>query len=100
MPERYLFAHINGLQEILSKIDADEFELLFVMDRIDTVLEKTVDAGNFMLHCVPAVNLFPKRAERIEVKPGQHEHHLVADNGQPMNFEVHSVTAEIGRAHV
>ena len=93
MPERYLFAHINGLQELLSKIDADEFEILFLMDRADTVLEKTVDVGGFMLHCVPAVNLFPKRAERIEVKPGQHEHHLVADNGQPMNFEVHSVTA-------
>ncbi len=93
MPERYLFVHINGLQDIISKIDTDEFELLFVMDHVDTVLEKTVDAGNFLLHCVPAVNLFPKRAERVEVKPGQHEHHLVADNGQPMNFEVHSVTA-------
>ena len=96
MPERYLFAHLNGLAKLLSKIDADEFELLFVMDRIDTVLEKTVAAGNFLLHCVPAINLFPKLADLIEVKPGQHEHPLVADKGQKMNFEIFAIDQVAG----
>ena len=96
MPERYLFVHIHGLQKILSRIESDEFELLFVMDRIDTVLEKTVATSNFKLHCVPAINLFPKKADLIDVKPGQHEHPLVADNGQKMNFEIYSIDQVYG----
>jgi type VI secretion system protein ImpG len=96
LPARYLFAHINGLLPALQQIDSDDVEILIVFNRADNALERTVDAANFTLHCTPAINLFAKRAQRINVKSGQHEHHVVADNGQPMNFEIHSITAVSG----
>lgn len=91
LPERYLFAHVDGLAPGLAQVDHDEVELLFVFDKADTTLEKTVDASCFALHCTPAVNLFEKRADRIEVKRGEHEHHIVADRANPMDYEVYAL---------
>ena len=92
LPERYLFVHLDDLQRALAQIDGDEVELQFIMGRADNPLEKTVDASNFSLHCAPAVNLFPKRADRIEVKRGEFEHHVVPDKTRPMDYEVYAVT--------
>lgn len=95
-PERFLFAHVDGLQRGLARIDSDEFELLFVLKRIDTTLEKTLDASTFALHCAPAVNLFQKRADRIEVSRREHELHVVPDRARPMDYEVHSIRSVSG----
>ncbi len=67
-PARYLFARIKGLRELIGKIGSSEFELLFVTARSDVTLEKSLDASNFALHCTPAINLFRKRADRVEVE--------------------------------
>jgi type VI secretion system protein ImpG len=80
----------------LRRMDTDEIELLFVLDRIDTTLEKTLDASSFALNCTPAVNLFPKRADRIEVNKRDHELHIVADRARPMDYEVYAVTEVSG----
>src|SRR5262249_20106527 len=47
------------------------------------------------LYCTPAINLFPKRADRIHLTR-QHEHHVVPDRTRPMDFEVYRVTAVTG----
>lgn len=96
MPERYLFARIGGLQPALQRLEGSEFELLFVLEQVDTVLEKSLDAGNFALHCTPAINLFSKRADRIDVSPRAHEFHVLADRARPMDYEVHSLQAVTG----
>ena len=95
-PERFLFACVTGLQRVLRKLDCEEFELLFVLKRVDSTLEKALDATTFILHCAPAVNLFPKRADRIEVGRRDHELHVVADRTRPMDYEVHSITGVVG----
>ena len=95
-PERFLFVRVKGLQHCLQRLDTDEFELLFVLKRIDLTLEKTLDASAFALHCSPAINLFAKRADRIEVNRRDHELHVVADRARPMDYEVHSITAVTG----
>ncbi len=95
-PERFLFVQVQGLNAALRRMDTDEFDLLFVLDRIDTTLEKTLDASSFALHCTPAVNLFPKRADRVEVNRRDHELHIVADRARPMDYEVVAVTSVEG----
>jgi len=47
-----------------------------------------VTPANFSLHCVPAVNLFPKRADRIHITEGHFEFHVVADRTTPLDYEV------------
>jgi type VI secretion system protein ImpG len=50
-----------------------------------------VAADHFALFCAPAINLFPKRADRIHLSDQVAEHHLVPDRTRPMDFEVHQV---------
>jgi type VI secretion system protein ImpG len=55
-----------------------------------------VEAANFSLHCVPAINLFAKRADRIALDDGQHEFHVVAERTAPLDYEVYDVLSASG----
>ena len=52
--------------------------------------------SNLALFCTPAVNLFPKRADRIHVSDSAYEYHVVADRTRPLDFEVYEVTSVVG----
>lgn len=97
-PSRYLFAQIGGLQKGLAKCKDTELDVLVLLGRADSTLENVVDAGNFSLYCTPAVNLFPKRADRIHLSQRVTEHHVVPDRTRPMDFEVFGVTEVTGFA--
>jgi type VI secretion system protein ImpG len=92
-PERFLFIDINGLKPIISGITGRSFEIAIVFSRPGQGLDGAVSADNFCLNCVPAVNLFPKRADRIAVDEGHHEFHVVPDRTAPLDFEVYDVLA-------
>ena len=64
--------------------------------RGDAALGALVDTGSFALHCTPAINLFPRHADRIHVTDQQAEHHVVVDRTRPMDFEVYSVQRVVG----
>jgi type VI secretion system protein ImpG len=97
-PSRYLFAEIGGLRQGLAKCRESELDVLVLLGRSDPTLENLVDASNFSLYCTPAVNLFPKRADRIHVTPRVSEHHVVPDRTRPMDFEVYGITEVTGFA--
>jgi len=95
-PERFRFARIEGLRRILANLATHEVELVVLFSRGDAALEKLVTADNVLLHCVPAVNLFGKRLDRVAVSEGVSQFHLLADRTRPQDFEVHTVTEVIG----
>jgi type VI secretion system protein ImpG len=95
-PARYLFAEIGGLQKGLARCRESELDVLVLLGRADGTLENVVDAANFSLYCTPAVNLFPKRADRIHLTHRVSEHHVVPDRTRPMDFEVYGVTEVTG----
>lgn len=95
-PERFRFARIEGLRAALAACGGDEIELVLLFSRGDAVLEKLVGADNVQLHCVPVVNLFPKRLDRVSVSEGVSQFHLLADRTRPQDFEVHSLTEVVG----
>lgn len=95
-PRRFLFARLRGLRRLLAQLSGNEIELLFITDRTDATLERSLDAANFALHCTPAINLFPKRGDRVEVRLGAREFHVVSDGQRSMDFEVHSLTKVTG----
>jgi type VI secretion system protein ImpG len=67
-----------------------------LLDRGDTQLANRVDASDFSLFSCPAINLFPKRADRIHLSSRYSEHHVVADRTRPMDFEVYQVEGVVG----
>lgn len=95
-PQRFLFAELSGLKSAFKRHNADEIEIVLLFARGDSQLEGVVDKSNFSLFCVPAVNLFPKRADRIHINENNFEYHVVPDRTRPMDFEVHTITGLTG----
>ncbi|MFN0059364.1 MAG: type VI secretion system baseplate subunit TssF [Planctomycetota bacterium] len=96
LPERFLFAALDGLNPALRRINESQVDIFVLFDRVDDVLESNVDASDFSLFCTPAVNLFPKRADRIHLSEREHEYHVVPDRRRPMDFEIHTFDAVVG----
>lgn len=95
-PARYLFVELAGLGPAFRRGNEPELDVIILLDRYEPLLAPQVDAQMFQLHCTPAVNLFPRSADRIHLSDRSHEHHVVPDRTRPMDFEVHSVTGVVG----
>jgi len=90
-PERFLFLDISGLRQAFAGIAGNQVEIVLLFSQLGLGLDGTVTPANFSLHCVPAVNLFPKRADRIHITEGHFEFHVVADRTTPLDYEVYDV---------
>jgi len=95
-PQRFLFLRVAGLAAALAACQGPECELVFLLSRPGTGLEGVVDASHFQLHCVPAVNLFQRRADRIALSDSSFEFHVVPDRSAPTDHEVHSIDSVEG----
>ena len=95
-PERFLFVEFSDLQEAIGRCNGTELEIIVLLDRSINWLEGAVDASQFALFCAPAINLFPKRADRVNVDRGKAEYHVLADRTRPLDFEVHSISGVRG----
>ncbi len=62
-PERFLFVDIEGVRAALNAISGNVAEVIVLFAQPGSGLDGAVSAVNFALHCVPAINLFPKRAD-------------------------------------
>ena len=95
-PQRYMFVELDGLQAGLRHCDAAEIDIVILLNRGDAQLEQTLDSSNFALNCTPAINLFPRRADRINVSSEQFEYHVLADRTRPMDFEIFQIDSVTG----
>lgn len=115
-PQRFLFVDIESVDRAAKRANTDEIELAILFEREDPRLENAVSAAHFALHCTPAINLFEKRAERVQVTEvisiSDHAnrsgddvvivpdalsaHQVVPDRARPMDFEVYEVTSVVG----
>lgn len=96
LPERFLFFQIKHLKSVLQKCSSNEIEIVIMLDTAQDKLENIIQADNFRLNCIPAINLFEKQADRIHLKPQNTEHHLVIDKTRPNDFEVFSLLEVVG----
>ena len=95
-PQRFLFVELSGLQAGLARCAQDELEIVILLNRGDAQLEQMLDHSNFALHCTPVVNLFQRRADRINVSGEQLEYHVLVDRTRPMDYEVYQVEEVTG----
>jgi len=100
-PPRYMFFAVSGLAAAAAQCETAELNLIIPLKEVDLDLENMVDASSFALFCTPAINVFPKRTDRIRVSDRFSEFHVVPDRTRPQDFEVYqilSVTGHGGRA--
>jgi type VI secretion system protein ImpG len=95
-PQRFLFFDLKGLGKLLPGLPGSDLELQFLFSGAGVELDGVVEAANFRLHCVPAINLFPKRADRIELDDSRHEFHVVPERTAPLDYEVFDVLSATG----
>jgi type VI secretion system protein ImpG len=95
-PDRYLFFSVKNLRAAAAAMSGSTMEIVIMLDRADSDLDRVVDARHFSLFCTPIINLVPRRSDRIPVGPGQHEHHAVIDRTRPRDFEIFTVERVTG----
>lgn len=94
--QRFMFLEVSGLGPAVRACAERELEIVILLNRGDARLEQTLDATHFALNCTPVVNLFPRRADRINLSGEQYEYHVLVDRTRPMDFEVHGVASVTG----
>ncbi len=95
-PARFRFLSIRGLAPALRKAKQRRLAITLLLSKPRPELESSVDVKNVLLHCVPAINLTQRSADRIHLSPGVHEYHVVPDRTRPRDYEVYSVRSVIG----
>lgn len=95
-PQRYQFIELTDLQPAVSQCTEAEIEIVILLNRGDAALEKSLDASNFALNCTPVVNLFQRRADRINISDDQFEYHVLVDRTRPMDYEIFQIDAVTG----
>ncbi|MDO9212200.1 MAG: type VI secretion system baseplate subunit TssF [Methylococcales bacterium] len=95
-PERYMFAELTQLQPALQQCEGNEIDIIILLNRSNPRLVNEVDASRFALFCSPAINVFPKRADRIHLTHQTNEYHIVPDRTRPLDYEVYQITDVTG----
>jgi type VI secretion system protein ImpG len=95
-PARFLFIRLNGLGPAIRRCTGNELELVIATDLHDRALDGVVGAANLALFSTPAINLFPRRADRIHLSEAMPEYHVVPDRTRPMDFEVYTLKDVVG----
>ena len=94
-PQRFLFIAVEGLRPALAKCAGDALDLILLLSESNPTLERSISAANFVINAGTAVNLFPKRADRIHLSSSAFEYQIVPDRTAPMDFEVYDVTSMV-----
>ncbi len=95
-PQRFLFIDVGGLAPAFARTAGNTFELVLLFDRYEPSLEGGGEPANFALNCVPAINLFERRAERISVDDSSTAFQVIPDRLAGNDFEVFDVSAVTG----
>lgn len=95
-PQRFLFVDVAGLAPAFARTASHSFELVLLFDRYEASLEGGGEPANFALNCVPAINLFERRAERISVDDSSTGFQVIPDRLAGTDYEVFDVAAVTG----
>jgi type VI secretion system VasI/ImpG family protein len=88
-PAFFKFFTLNHLGDAFSS-PLNAAELLLVFKRREPSLA-SLKGSSLKLNCVPAVNLFAKRADRISIEREAYQFHVVPDRAAPRDYEVAQV---------
>jgi type VI secretion system protein ImpG len=87
---------LHGLQAALSKIEGNRFELSIALDASAPEIEGRIDDKQFALYCTPAINLFPKRSDRLPISTAAFEHHVYVNRTRPLDYEIYAINGITG----
>ncbi len=96
MPERYHFVELTGLTMALTRCEGYDVDIYILLKEGMADVAPGVTPNAFTLNAVSAVNLFPKRCDRVLISQATVEQHVVVDRTAPLDYEVYSLTGVTG----
>lgn len=96
MPERFHFVDLKGIGPALGRAGADEVDIYVVLRNGRPEVAPAVSPAAFALHATPAVNLFQKRCDRIQISGRNYELQVLPDRTAPLDYEVIAVEKVAG----
>ena len=88
MPERFHFVDICGLSRGLARCEGSEMDVYILLRDGMPEIASGITPDAFSLNCVPAINLFERRCDRVQITPSQVDHHVVVDRTANLDYEV------------
>lgn len=89
-PERFQFAQLEGLSKAFAVLgDGEACDIVILCSRSVAALANALSSGNIRLYATPAINLFEKQLDRVQIGAFEHERQAVADRARPLDFEVY-----------
>jgi type VI secretion system protein ImpG len=102
-PQKFSFIDMGGWQKLRGRAFGNQIEVVFFLSHSQDNLEKGISAENFLLGCVPVVNVFPKSTEPIGYTHKRTEYRVVPERRIGGEMEVYridsvrSIDAETGQ---
>jgi type VI secretion system protein ImpG len=90
-PQKFLGFRLNGLAQVLPKVQGAEFDILIEMDSVRSNLVARVNADYFRLFAAPAVNLFEESCSQVKLDTRRHDYLVQADSSPSSHYEVHRI---------
>ncbi len=96
MPERFHFVELTGMRPALKRCDLAELDLYLLL--ADTLPDggACVRRETFVLHAVPAVNLFDRQFDRIHMTNSDTEQYVTPNRTAPFDYEIFSIDKVLG----
>lgn len=95
-PQRFLFIDVGGLADAFAACPGSSFEIVLLFNRYVSSLEGGGEPANFALNCVPAINLFERRAERVDIDDTATAFHVVPERTSSNDYEVFDLLSVSG----
>lgn len=90
-PQKYLFADLDGWKNLRGRRFGNQVEVIMFLSQTQENLERSLSTDNFLLGCVPVVNLFEKSCEPIAVDHRTTEYRVVPSRRQPKGMEIYRI---------
>jgi len=97
MPQRFFFIDLCGLRPAVQRAEGNDLDLYILLAEGNPAL-KSITPASFDLHAVPAINLFPKRCDRVPVSGREIDHHVIPDRTAPIDYEIYRLDSVTGIA--
>jgi type VI secretion system protein ImpG len=94
LPERFLFVEIDGLGPGIRRCPHTEIDLFVLLKHAEAELEARVGADNLALFVTPAINLFERTCEPVQLDLRKREHRVIVE--RPLDHEIHTVMEVTG----
>ncbi|TRW99586.1 type VI secretion system baseplate subunit TssF [Paracoccus sp. M683] len=91
-PRKYLGFRLTGLRPILSRIQAERFEIVAEFRRSDDVLAARLANSDIALNCAAAVNLFEETSSQVRLDQKRHEFVVTPDSSPVTHYEIHRIS--------